>query len=221
MTSPRTSDDRKPIGIFGGTFDPIHYGHLRPALDLLETLDLEEVRFIPCRIPAHRDTPHITAEQRLALVKRATTGQHGFIADDRELRREGTSYMVDTLNSLRQDFGNDKPLCLLVGTDAFYGLHTWNRWQQLIQTAHIVVMQRPGVSRHLQPVLKEFITPRTVDNPHILHQQAAGHILFQAVSQLDISATQIRNLLAQNRSPRYLLPDAVLTFIHEQRLYQH
>ena len=210
----------RPIGILGGTFDPIHYGHLRPALDLLEELELAEIRFIPCRIPAHRGTPLITAAQRLTLVQLATEGQPGFITDDRELRREGLSYMFDTLASLREDFGDEIPLCLIVGTDAFRELHTWHRWRELPKLAHIVVMQRPGLLKPLVPMLEAFTTPRVVYDRFALRRKPAGGILFQPVTQLSISATRIRALLAQGQSPRYLLPEAVLAYIHAQALYR-
>lgn len=209
-----------PVGVLGGTFDPIHYGHLRTALELLETLELAEVRFIPCRVPAHRGLPQVTAEQRLALVRLATDGQPGFIADDRELRREGTSYMVDTLASLREEVGPETPLCLIVGTDAFRELHTWRRWRELTHWAHIVVMQRPGLLQPLPPVLEAFINPQVIDDALALRRKPAGDILFQPVTQLNISATQIRALLAHGQSPRYLLPEAALAYIHDRALYR-
>ncbi len=227
MTNDKTVDSPRaphpaphPIGILGGTFDPIHHGHLRPALELLDALELAEVRFVPCRIPTHRDTPSVTAEQRLALVRLATVGQAGFVTDDRELRREGPSYMVDTLTSLRGDFDADTPLCLLVGADAFRELHTWHRWRELTHLAHIVVMRRPGVLRPLPPALEEFVAPRMLHDARALRQKPAGGILFQPVTQLDISATQIRTLLARGQSPRYLLPEAVLATIHDRALYR-
>lgn len=208
-----------PVGILGGTFDPIHYGHLRTALELLETLELAEVRFVPCRIPAHRATPRVTAEQRLTLVRLALLGQAGFVVDDREIRREGPSYMVDTLASLRADCGAETPLCLILGTDAFRELPTWHRWLDLSELAHIVVMQRPGLLQPFPPVLENFITARVVYDGLALRRQPAGGILFQPVTQLNISATQIRALLARGQSPRYLLPDAVLAYIHDRALY--
>ena len=209
-----------PIGILGGTFDPIHYGHLRSALELLGTLDLAEVRFVPCRIPAHRGTPLVTADQRMALVRLATADQPGFVADDRELLRDGPSYMFDTLLSLREEFGDDAPLSLIVGTDAFRELHTWHRWRELTSLAHIVVMRRPGALQSLPPVLEKFIAPRVIHDAFALRQKPAGGILFQPVTQLNISATQIRALLAHGQSPRYLLPDAVLACIHDRALYR-
>lgn len=214
------SSPSRPIGILGGTFDPIHYGHLRPALELLETLELAEVRFIPCRIPAHRGTPQVTAEQRLMLVQAAIAGQPGFIADDRELRREGTSYMVDTLATLRDEFGQETPLCLIIGADAFRELSTWSRWQDLVKVAHIVVMQRPGAPQALPATLAEWAAPRIAPDAATLRERPAGRILFQPVTQLDISATQIRALLARGQSPRYLLPEAVLACIHDWALYR-
>ncbi len=209
-----------PVGILGGTFDPIHYGHLRTALELLETLELAEMRFIPCRIPAHRGLPQVTAEQRMALVRLAMDGQPGFVADDRELRRDGTSYMVDTLASLREDFGPETPLCLIVGTDAFRELHTWHRWRELTDWAHIVVMQRPGILQPLPPILETFMTPRVIYDGLALRRKPAGGILFQPVTQLNISATQIRALLAHGQSPRYLLPETALAYIHDRSLYR-
>lgn len=207
------------VGVLGGTFDPIHYGHLRPALELLEHLALAEVRFVPCRIPAHRGMPSITAEQRLELVRLATAGQPGFLADDRELRRAGTSYMIDTLSSLREEIGAT-PLCLILGSDAFRELPTWRRWRELSDFAHIAVMQRPGAPLTLPPELEAFVAPRVTQEAERLRQQPAGLIWLQPVTQLAISATRIRELLAAGRSVRYLLPEAVLAHIQEQRLYQ-
>lgn len=209
----------RPVGILGGTFDPIHYGHLRPALELLETLKLAEVRFIPCRVPAHRDTPSITAEQRLELVQLAIAEQAGFVIDGRELCRPGTSYMIDTLSSLRAELGVT-PLCLILGSDAFRELMTWRRWQELTDLAHIVVMRRPGADQPLPPLLEDFVSSRLIDQPQALHDRPAGSILWQTVTPLAISATQIRRLLMRGQSARYLLPEPVLAHIHAHALYQ-
>lgn len=204
------------IGIFGGTFDPIHYAHLRSALEMKEAFDLTEVRFIPSATPPHRNQPTATAEQRLQMVALAIQNQDHFICDARELNRHGFSYMVDTLASLRQDFPN-QPLLLFIGTDAFNQLSSWYQWQRLVDFAHVVVMTRPSVDS--QP-LDDFFTERYTTNKTELTNTLAGKLYFHAVTQLDISATAIRQLIAQQRDPRFLLPNAVIDYITQQQLYE-
>jgi len=208
------------IGIFGGTFDPIHFGHLRAALELREELGLEELRLVPCRTPPHRGQPHGTPAQRLAMVHKAAEAQPGLSVDDRELRREGPSYTVDTLTSLRAELGADVPLCLVVGMDAFLELNTWHRWQALIELAHIVVVQRPGSGIAAEGEMGAFLAARRVTAPDALRECAAGGILLWQVTQMDISSTRIRDLVAQGRSPRYLVPDGVWEMIRSEGLYQ-
>jgi nicotinate-nucleotide adenylyltransferase len=204
------------IGIFGGTFDPIHYGHLRSALEMKETFDLTEVRFIPSATPPHRNQPTASAEQRLQMVALAIQDQDHFIGDARELNRHGFSYMVDTLDSLRQDFPT-QPLLLFIGTDAFNQLSSWYQWQRLSDFAHVVVMTRPNIDS--QP-LDDFFTERYTTDKAELTTTLAGKLYFHAVTQLDISATAIRQLIAQQRDPRFLLPDAVIDYITQQQLYE-
>ena len=132
------------IGVFGGTFDPIHYGHLRAALDVHQALALGELRFLPLNVPVHREQPRASAAQRRAMVEAAIAGEPGFRVDDRELVRAGRSYSVDTLTSLRDELGDTRPICLLVGGDAFNGFFDWHRPRDILELAHLVVMQRPG-----------------------------------------------------------------------------
>lgn len=205
------------IGILGGTFDPIHHGHLRIALEVQEILALREVRFIPCRHPPHRAEPSATAEQRLALLRLALADTPGFVVDTRELERPGPSYMVDTLASLRAESGA-APLCLILGYDAFLGLPGWHRWRNLLDYAHWVVVQRPGLIQPLSGALAVLQQERRLE-PEQLMTAPCGGICFLPVSQLDISATQIRTLLRSGRNPRYLLPDAVLRLIRQSRCY--
>ncbi|QBQ53330.1 nicotinate-nucleotide adenylyltransferase [Nitrosococcus wardiae] len=223
MILPKTFAAKPPhptaaIGIFGGTFDPVHFGHLRPALELLEQLPLTEIRFIPCRHPPHRQAPMASPGQRLAMLELAIAEEPRFTVDDRELARSGPSYMVDTLASLRAEQGNG-PLCLILGTDAFRGLPQWHRWAELMELAHLLVMKRPGEPLPQEGELKHFLESRCIYDPAQLAQQPRGLIFPLEVTQLAISATRIRSLIGAGRSARYLLPDAVWDDIRKKRLY--
>lgn len=202
------------IGVFGGTFDPIHYGHLRAALEVQERLELTQVRLIPSATPPHREQPNVTAKQRSDMVKLAIADLKNVVCDDRELEREGYSYMVDTLASLRADFPN-QALLLFIGTDAFNGLTRWHQWQCLFDYAHVVVLTRPSFQQHH---LNEFFAARlTNDTTQLKH--LSGFLYFQNITQLDVSASLIRQLIAEKRSPKFLLPDSVLDFIAQHQLY--
>lgn len=204
------------IGLFGGTFDPVHYGHLRSALEVKELFKLSEVRLIPSSVPPHREQPAATPSQRLRMLELAIKNQPGLIIDTRELDRAGQSYMVDTLSSLRADFP-DQSLLLFIGADAFNGLMSWHRWRQLFDYAHIVVMTRPSFA--LQ-ALDGFFEARLAAEKAHLEQATAGKLFFQPITQLDISATAIRKMIAENRNPGFLLPDAVIEYIRLNRLYE-
>lgn len=212
------------IGVFGGTFDPIHCGHLRPALDCLQALALDQVRFVPLRVAVHRPQPLASAEQRFAMVEAAIEGQPGFLADPRELKRKGGSFSFDTLMSLRAELGAERPLCLLVGADAFAGFLGWYRPTEILSLAHLVVMGRPGpahlFSAGMSRELKGLLDERGCDRREALAAAPSGCILRQPVTSLDISSTRIRGLIGQGLSPRYLLPDPVLALIEEAGLYR-
>ena len=207
------------IGIFGGTFDPIHYGHLRPALDVQQALGLEQVRFIPLSVAVHRDQPAATVGQRLAMARAALAGQPGFVVDEREIRRSGRSYTLDTLAELKAELP-EETLCLFVGDDAFNGFLTWHRPLAVLELAHLVVMQRPATPPPADADLKNLLAERLATDPRALRETPAGHIYRQPVTQLDISATRIRALLAAGQSPRFLLPDAVIELIAEENPYR-
>jgi nicotinate-nucleotide adenylyltransferase len=208
------------IGIFGGTFDPVHYGHLRSALEVKDIFGLDEVLLIPCAKPPHREQPVATAQMRLQMLELAIQNQPGLKIDTRELDRyEGSgapSYMVDTLKSLRQEFLTD-PLLLFIGSDAFKYITSWHQWKQLFCYAHIVVMTRPGFEI-LQ--LDDFFKDRLIGNIKELAQANAGKLCFQQITQLDISATAIRGIIARKQNPGFLLPDAVIEYIKQHRLYE-
>ena len=207
------------IGILGGTFDPVHYGHLRSALDVQQCLSLDEIRFIPCGEPPHRTKPVAQPLQRLAMVRAAIAGVKGFTVDDRELRRDGPSYMVDTLISLKRDFKSEA-LCLILGTDAFNGLAQWHQWQDIFDLANIVVMQRPNITGtvELNKRLLVQLKHRIVDADNLKRNQH-GAICFVPVTQLDISATVIRQYWQESKSIKFFLPDSVLTLIQQQNIY--
>lgn len=209
----------KPIGVFGGTFDPIHYGHLRSAFEMLQALCFDEVRFVPCGDPPHRGVTFASAEQRLELVRLAVSAQEGFTVDDRELRRDGPSYTIDTLFELREEF-SERSLGLIVGMDAFLGLPGWHRWDEILATAHIVVAHRPGWKAPDIGVLGDLIAERGTHRIEDLHDDTHGRIHIHAVTQLEIASTEIRELVAAGRDPRFLMPDAVRDHIIDTGLYK-
>lgn len=208
----------KPIGIFGGTFDPIHYGHLRTAFEMLQALAFEEVRFMPCGDPPHRGLTFADAELRFRMVEAAIAGQEGFVADDRELHREGPSYTIDTLIELREEHPQ-RSLGLIVGMDAFLGLSTWHRWDELLNVAHIIVAHRPGWKAPDIGPLGELITEHGTHRVADVHNATHGRIHIHAVTQLEISSTEIRDLIAAGRDPRFLMPDALRNLIQEKEIY--
>ena len=202
------------IGILGGSFDPIHYGHLRTALDVQQGLELDELRLIPLRDPPHRAQPASSPEQRLEMLQAAITGATGLSVDQRELERSGKSYSLLTLQSLREELG-DTPICLILGQDAFQGFPGWHEPDQILQLAHLVVMQRLGETGQ-SPYPGRMLT-----NPEELRSSPAGKIYLQPVTQLEISSTRIREMLQRGQSPRFLLPDAVLEIIERDGLYRN
>ena len=203
------------IGILGGTFDPVHYGHLRPAVDVAHALGLDHVRLIPSAQPPHREQPLANAKQRLTLLQLAVKAAPELDVDDRELLRDGPSYTIDTLKSLRDDFPNN-PLYLLLGTDAFLSLYQWHQWQDLLSYANIVVMQRPEHQLALPEHMQAWFEQHYTDS---IEASLSGKVLTLPVTQLAISATQIRTLFGQGASPQYLLPDSVIQLIEMLGLY--
>jgi nicotinate-nucleotide adenylyltransferase len=211
-----------PVGMLGGTFDPIHFGHLRLAHEIAEQCGLAQVRLVPGGTPPHRDVPGTPAEARLEMAKLAAAGNRLLVVDDREVRRTGPGYTVDTLLELRAELGAAQPLCLLVGADAFLGFPGWSRWLQLFELAHVVVAGRPGYSLDgagLPPALAEQAAARVTRERAALAEAPAGRVFVAQIPPLAISATAIRERLAAGRSARYLLPDAVLQYIELHHLY--
>lgn len=208
------------IGMLGGTFDPIHYGHLRPAQEAAARLGLAELRLVPAATPPHRRQPVAEAAQRLRMVELAVTEFPGFTADDREIRRGGPSYTVPTLESLRAEIGAT-PLCLLIGSDAFRDIESWHRWQRLPELAHLVVLDRPGFPAPPAAALADWARERVALAPEELRMRPAGRLLFLAVTPLDISATRIRAAIARGEAPPAgWLPAPVWDYIRRNGIYR-
>ena len=215
--------DRRPLGILGGTFDPVHYGHLRLAEEAHDALGLERILWLPASRPPHRETPAVSSGHRLELVRLAIAGNPAFALDDAEARSASQSYTVDSLTRLRGVHGAKKPLLLLLGADAFAGLCGWHRWRELFALAHLAVATRPGYALDpgsLPPPLADELRKRLRTDAGDLERSSAGSIVSFAITALDISATRIREMLASGGSVRYLLPDSVLDYIAEHRLYR-
>lgn len=215
-----------PIGILGGTFDPIHHGHLRIAQEALEQCALAQVLFIPNGTPPHRTAPVAPAKARWEMVRMAIAGQPGFMVDVREVFRTDPCYTVDTLVSLRAELGAQQPLCLILGGDAFLQLHTWHDWRQIFVLAHIVVLQRAGgqplgnAMMQADSVLQTEYQARLAPGARALHEAPAGSIFVADMPALDISSTDIRGRCAEKRSVRYLVPDAVAHYLNTHSLYK-
>jgi nicotinate-nucleotide adenylyltransferase len=181
------------------------------------------VRIVPARVPPHRATPKVTSSHRLEMVHLACAGNPRFLVDDRECRREGPSFTVDTLLGLRAELAADTPLCLLMGVDAYLGLTTWSRWERLYELAHIVIAHRPGFeldSSDLAPALAHHTSAHRLRDASRIRERPAGWVLTVDTPPLDISATAIRAALHEGRSARYLLPDSVLDYIARNALYK-
>lgn len=212
-----------PLGILGGTFDPVHYGHLRLAEEAADALALDTVVLIPAALPNLRARPGTDAPDRLAMTRLATEGNPRLAVDDRELRREGTSYTVDTLIELRSELGTRRPLHLILGADAFLRLPAWSRWLELFELAHIAVASRPGYALDEavsgSPQLQEQWRRRLAADPAACAASPAGAIVRVPIPLLEISASDLRVRMSQGASVRYLLPPAVVDYIAAHRLY--
>ncbi|NLY14919.1 MAG: nicotinate-nucleotide adenylyltransferase [Gammaproteobacteria bacterium] len=208
----------KKIGILGGTFDPVHIGHLRSAIEVLESCGLDEVRLIPGAVPPHRATPQVGAQQRLDMVRLAVEGVPGLSVDDRELRRQGPSWTIDTLLSLRQELPADTQLYFILGQDAFAGLPKWHRWQEILQHCHLLVLQRPQMPVELPAGLRQLLQQARVPGAADM-QGGSGQIALLEQTPLPVSATGIRQARADGQDISFLVPDRVRDYIQHHGLY--
>lgn len=206
------------IGVLGGTFDPVHHGHLRFALETVEALRLRVLKLIPAHVPPHRPVPAAAPADRLAMLEAAVAGTRALEVDGREFARLGPSHTVDTLAELRFEHP-EEPLCLCLGADAFRGLDTWHRWREIPALAHLAIARRPGERIPARGAVAAFLQGARVEQPEELSERLAGGVVLMDLPELAISATRIRALLAAGRDPRWLLPDPVLEIIRERGLY--
>lgn len=212
---------RKSIGLFGGTFDPIHFGHLRMALELKQSLGLQEMRMLPSGLPPHRQRPAANATERGAMLRLALAGCSALSIDERELHSASTgkpAYSIDTLESFRREFGEDVSLCLAIGMDSLVSLSSWHRWRELLTLAHIVVAARPGWHLPDSGEVAELVAKHRAGREAIA-AKPGGAIVIQSLSLLPISSTGIRGQITAGLSPQFLLPDPVWAYIRERGLY--
>jgi nicotinate-nucleotide adenylyltransferase len=207
------------LAILGGTFDPVHFGHLRSAVELCQALQVEQVRLVPAFIPAHRPLPGCSAEQRLQMLRLGSADTALLAVDDREIRREGRSYMVDTLTSIRAEIGEHESLSLALGVDAFNLIHEWSRWRELLDVAHLVVLGRPGSLISVNADVATWMQGRMAE-PARLQDCPSGLICELQLTQLAISATLIRRLVNAGEPIEYLLPERVIDYIRREALYR-
>ncbi len=208
------------IGILGGTFDPIHYGHIRLALEAREQLDLDQVRLIPVNTPPHRTDPVATPKHRRAMIELAINDNPNLCIDLRELESEDISYTINTLRSLRQEHTDDA-LCLIVGRDAFNKIDSWKNWQELLDYAHIIVANRPGeLSNPVSSELENWIEKHKTNDSALLKNSLSGTIYFINIPMLDISSSMIRLSCSEHKTTDDLLPATTLTYINDNHLYQ-
>ena len=211
----------KTVALFGGTFDPIHNGHINSALELSQRLPLDELRLIPCHLPPHRERPGGSSGQRLKMVELALEGlvcEHSLTLDDRELKRDGPSYSIDTIEQIRAELGAEVSLSWVMGTDAFNGFDRWQRWQDWLDVAHIIVMARPGHQLPTEGAVAELLANYRAE-PEALAAWSTGSIVLTTLTEYPISATQIRAAIASGEPLNNLLPANVVNYIQRQGLY--
>ena len=212
------------VGIFGGTFDPIHYGHLRVAEEIVETVGLQKMYFVPAGMPRLRHSPVASSQHRVEIVRLAIQKNPDFVLDEREIYRDGVSYSIDTVREFKQEFGEEVRLCFILGADAFIKLPEWNNWKELFNLCHFIVSTRPGytltlIKELLSKELREECSQRWVSNTESLKKDTSGLIFIASTTMLDISATSIRAHIAAGRSVRHLVPSVTVNYISENKLY--
>jgi len=208
------------LGIFGGSFDPIHFGHIKSALALLERFDFEQIRFIPCQLSPHKESAHASVSHRWQMLNLVCSSHEKFIADNRELKRQAPSYTIDTLLELREEFGEQEVLVLVIGVDAFLSFCKWHRYEEILSQCHILLMQRTGYSMPGSGCEKEYYDLKSSKDFKMLSSTPCGNIYTSELEKFDISSTTIRKIISQGQQPKYLLPGNVWNYIRRNKLYK-
>lgn len=211
----------KLVGLFGGTFDPVHLGHTRVAENLLKALPFSEIQFIPCNLPPHRTTPIASSADRLAMLKLATEKESRFSVNDIEIKRSGISYTIDTLKTLRSQFPSTT-FALILSTDTLGTFNTWHNWQKILDYCHLIIVNRPNYALPQTPWVQEFLSQHQIQDPTVLTQLPAGKIFFTSLTETPISATDLRTYLSEknySNASSYLSP-FVLNYIQTRSLYR-
>lgn len=202
---------QQPIGILGGTFDPIHLGHLHLAVAVQKQLDLAKIKIIPCYQSPTRPTPIASVLNRVVMIQLAIAKHPHLELDEREIKQPKKSYTIETLQALRRELP-DTPLCLIIGTDAFIHLSEWREWKKFTEFAHLIVVKRPNTILNYVPT-----------NPPLnnIHHHLGGSTFIIEINALDISSTMIRSLIAQNKNIGKLVPQLVCDYIQQHELYRN
>lgn len=219
------------IGIFGGSFDPIHFGHIKSAMALLERFDFDQLRFIPCQLSPHKEIVHASAYHRWQMLNLVCSSNEKFIADDRELKRNAPSYTIDTLQELREEYGEQQSLVLILGLDAYLSFCKWYRYKEILSLCHIVLLQRPGYSlpngspngsldsSQVVGCEKECYELNGTEDFRTIATTPCGKIYASDLEIIDVSSTTIRELISKGKQPKYLLPGNVWNYIRRNKLY--
>ncbi|WP_420827959.1 nicotinate-nucleotide adenylyltransferase [Marinomonas algarum] len=215
-----TTKSLNSLAIMGGTFDPVHNGHLRTAVEILDRFGYSSLKLIPCFQPVHKGKPGVSPQQRLDMVRLAISGDARLSVDAREIEREGPSYSIDTLKNIRAEIGADTPLIMVLGMDSFLSLPTWSQWQELTKYAHIFVVSRPGWEPDLISELSAFCEKYRANSSYELQCAPSGRLWFETLTPLGISSSMIRSLASKNESIAYLLPEPVQEYIEQHQLYR-
>ncbi|WP_368911436.1 nicotinate-nucleotide adenylyltransferase [Proteus vulgaris] len=222
---PRTNHStpliNQAIALYGGTFDPIHYGHLRPVEALSGLIGLKEVIWLPNNIPPHRPQPEASSQQRLEMVRLALEPYSSFKVDTREIEKPTPSYTIETLRDFRKEIGDKHPLAFIIGQDSLLSINTWHQWDELLNVCHLLVCARPGYQTHFASAkMQTWLTTHQTHQQEDIHCLPAGKIFLADTPLYNISATDIRARHKAGLDCHDLLPPPVEDYIRQQQLYK-